>query len=177
LLSPAIIHPIGAWSPRHLYALFYSFLPKFVVVILLFISSNSSLLFSIGSSFRVFSTWLSSRDNGGSFREGGGHAEGYRGGEANRGHGGENVYHNGSYSHTTNVNRNVNLGNTKSLGNPGSTKNLNAVNPNLNKNVTIYRNVGGNVNVNRNVTLPKGNVGVQGAAKGAAKETKQKGQQ
>jgi hypothetical protein len=71
------------------------------------------------------------------------------------------------------VNRNVN---------PGNTKNLNAVNPNLNKNVTVNRNVnvnrnvGGNVNVNPNVILPKGNVGVQGAAKGAAKGTKQKGQ-
>jgi Protein of unknown function (DUF3300) len=89
----------------------------------------------------------------------------------------------------TNVNRNINLGNTKSLGtigntkSLGNTKNLNAVNPNLNKNVTVNRNVnvnrnvGGNVNVNRNVTLPKGNFGVQGAAKGAAKGTKQKGQQ
>jgi hypothetical protein len=105
----------------------------------------------------------------------------------------------------TNVNRNINLGNTKSLGtigntkSLGNTKNLNAVNPNLNKNVTVNRNVnvsrnvggnvsvnrnvnvnrnvGGNVNINRNVTLPKGNFGVQGAAKGAAKGTKQKGQQ
>ena len=51
------------------------------------------------------------------------------------------------------------------------------VNANRNANVNVNRNVGGNVNVNRNVTLPKGNFGVQGAAKGAAKGTKQKGQQ
>jgi hypothetical protein len=66
--------------------------------------------------------------------------------------------------------------------NRGNTKNLNAVNPNLNKNATVNRNINvnrnlsGNVNVNRNVTLPTGNVGGQGAAKGAAKGTKPKGQ-
>jgi hypothetical protein len=90
----------------------------------------------------------------------------------------------------TNVNRNINLGNTNSPGSsnsPGSTKsfgnakNPNSVNPNLNKNVTVNRNVnvnrnvGGNVNVNRNVTFPKGNVGAQGAAKGAANGNGQKG--
>ena len=80
---------------------------------------------------------------------------------------------------SVNVNRNVNLGNTK---NTGSAKTLNAVNPNLNKNVNVNRNVNvspnvsGNLNVNRNVTLPKGNVGAQGVAKGAAKGPKPKGQ-
>jgi hypothetical protein len=62
---------------------------------------------------------------------------------------------------SVNVNRNVNLGNTK---NTGSAKTLN--NP----------NVGGNLNVNRNATIPKGNVGAQGVAKGAAKGPKPKGQ-
>src|SRR5262245_58875903 len=58
-------------------------------------------------------------------------------------------------------NRNVNLGNTK---HSGSAKTLN--NP----------NVGGNLNLNRNATIPKGNVGAQGVAKGAAKGPKPKGQ-
>jgi hypothetical protein len=62
---------------------------------------------------------------------------------------------------SVNVNRNVNLGNTKHTGSP---KTLN--NP----------NVGGNLNVNRNATIPKGNVGAQGVAKGAAKGPKPKGQ-
>ncbi len=81
-----------------------------------------------------------------------------------------------------NVNQNVDLGNpksrenSKSLGNTGSTKNFNVVHPNLNKNVTINRNVGHNVNVNQNLIPRKGNVGTQGAAKGADKGTKQKGQ-
>jgi hypothetical protein len=84
----------------------------------------------------------------------------------------------------TNVNRNINLGNTnspRSGSSPGSTKSFgnakspNAVNPDLNKNVTVNRNIGGNVNVNRNVTFPNGNVGVQGAGKGVAKGTGQKG--
>jgi hypothetical protein len=59
------------------------------------------------------------------------------------------------------VNRNVNLGNTKHTG---GAKTLN--NP----------NVGGNLNVNRNATIPKGNVGAPGVAKGAAKGPKPKGQ-
>jgi hypothetical protein len=62
---------------------------------------------------------------------------------------------------SVNVNRNVNLGNPKHTGSP---KTLN--NP----------NVGGNLNVNRNATIPKGNVGAQGVAKGAAKGPKPKGQ-
>ena len=42
-------------------------------------------------------------------------------------------------------------------------------------NRNVHRNISSNLNVHRNVTLPRANVGFQGAAKGAAKESKQKG--
>ena len=76
-----------------------------------------------------------------------------------------------------NVNKNANLGNIKSLGNTTNTRTLPTRNQNVtvNRNVHVNRNVGGNVNVNRNVTLPRGNFGVQGAAKGAGKDAKHKG--
>ena len=80
----------------------------------------------------------------------------------------------------TKVIRNINLGNTKSSATssttPGTIKPLNAVNPNLNRNTIVNRGAVGNVNANQNVILPKGNTGVPGAAKGAAKVIKPKGQ-
>ena len=82
-----------------------------------------------------------------------------------------------------NVNRNLHPGISKPLGSPNH-----LVNPGLNKgaavnrHVNVNRNVGGHPNINRNIggqantmTVPRGNVGLPGAAKGVAKGPKPKG--